>query len=587
MAKKFLDYDGLEEVVAQVKSLLLGKQDTLTAGDNITISTINNLLTISAEPGIKEITQATNIADMDVGVYKGQSNYFIYNKGNSTPINSSTNLAVVSVVQGDYSSTQYKNYLAIVGEGQATYVYYGYAQSNNGSVDFVNPGQLLERADVVNNLTSTSTTAPLSANQGKVLKDLINEITSGISNASDSDFYLEKNFDTTYGTLQISDGESFLSGQIVDGENRWVVDGYIDSSGEPSVTLTAEVLDENEDLISTNFSLSSSGASYTDSNTDGEGFLINGNPVATRTWTDTQLSEKQDTLTTAQQTAVDSGIDSTLVGKISTNESAISTINGKIPSQASTTNQLADKDFVNSSIQTQTAHFRGNWDTWSDVPTSASSYPADDDGNTTPTSNDYMVVQDSSGYPVGTGEDPLAGTWRFKYSGVWSTNGKNGWLPEYQVNETPLTAAQIAAINSGITSTLVGQITTNQTNIGNKVDKSSTASQVYITNSGGTSTTASQGTAFNKNFETSTTNIKMNGSVSVGSSTNIARADHVHPSDTTRLPTYATDSTAYDTTPTSASTKPITSGGVYTALAGKEDTMTAITTTEIDNLFNS
>ena len=41
-------------------------------------------------------------------------------------------------------------------------------------------------------------------------------------------------------------------------------------------------------------------------------------------------------------------------------------------------------------------------------------------------------------------------------------------------------------------------------------------------------------TAFNQNFETSTSNIKMNGSVNVGSSNNIARADHIHPSDTSK-----------------------------------------------------
>lgn len=41
-------------------------------------------------------------------------------------------------------------------------------------------------------------------------------------------------------------------------------------------------------------------------------------------------------------------------------------------------------------------------------------------------------------------------------------------------------------------------------------------------------------TAFNQSFETNTTNIKMDGSVSVGTSNNIPRADHVHPTDTTR-----------------------------------------------------
>lgn len=40
-----------------------------------------------------------------------------------------------------------------------------------------------------------------------------------------------------------------------------------------------------------------------------------------------------------------------------------------------------------------------------------------------------------------------------------------------------------------------------------------------------------------------------------------------------------------DATPTQNSTNPVSSGGVYTALSGKQDSMTAITTTEIDNLF--
>lgn len=44
-------------------------------------------------------------------------------------------------------------------------------------------------------------------------------------------------------------------------------------------------------------------------------------------------------------------------------------------------------------------------------------------------------------------------------------------------------------------------------------------------------------TAFNQNFETNTSNIKSNGTVSVGTSSNIPRADHVHPTDTTRQAT--------------------------------------------------
>lgn len=126
----------------------------------------------------------------------------------------------------------------------------------------------------------------------------------------------------------------------------------------------------------------------------------------------------------------------------------VSNIQGLIPNQATTSNQLADKAFVNSSVQTATANFRGNWDNYAQIPTNANDYPQDYAGNKTPTVNDYLVVQDASDYTLET----LTGTWRFKYTGTWTTDGKAGWHPEYQVNETPLTAAQLAALNSGITS---------------------------------------------------------------------------------------------------------------------------------------
>lgn len=209
-------------------------------------------------------------------------------------------------------------------------------------------------------------------------------------------------------------------------------------------------------------------------NLTGTTFSVDTNTIATQNDIYTLQTTKQDNLTTPQLNAVNSGIDSTKVAQIATNEGDIATINGKIPTQASTSNQLADKNFVNSSVQTATANYRGSWDDWASVPTQASDYPEDYAGSHTPTVNDYMVVQDASDYT----EETLEGTWRFKYTGEWDTNGKSGWLPEYQVNETPLTAAQIAAINSGITDTLVAQISTNQSDISNlstnKLDKTTT-----------------------------------------------------------------------------------------------------------------
>lgn len=152
-----------------------------------------------------------------------------------------------------------------------------------------------------------------------------------------------------------------------------------------------------------------------------------------------------------------------LQNSITSNTNKISTIESKIPNQASSTNQLADKSFVNSTVQTNTANFRGNWDTWTQVPTEPSGYPSDYAGNTTPTVNDYMVVQDASDYSLET----LHGTWRFKYTSNWATEGKNGWIPEYQVNEEPFTSEQLYAINSGITSSKVSDYDSHVTNTDN------------------------------------------------------------------------------------------------------------------------
>lgn len=174
-----------------------------------------------------------------------------------------------------------------------------------------------------------------------------------------------------------------------------------------------------------------------------------------------------------------------LASRIKNNAGNISNIEAKIPSAASSSNQLADKEYVNDAVSTQSAHFRGSWPTWSQVPTDASQYPADDGGIHTPTSNDYMVVADASGYP--TSPDPaLEGTWRFKYAGIWSVNGKAGWTPEYQVNESPLTPAQVAALDSGITATDVTKLSGieagAEVNVQADWDQSDNAADDYIKN---------------------------------------------------------------------------------------------------------
>ena len=74
----------------------------------------------------------------------------------------------------------------------------------------------------------------------------------------------------------------------------------------------------------------------------------------------------------------------------------ISAIEGKIPSAASTTNQLADKQFVNDSISTSTATFRGTVTATADTDAAAQTALS---SITTKDANDYAFVQctDSAG----------------------------------------------------------------------------------------------------------------------------------------------------------------------------------------------
>lgn len=166
---------------------------------------------------------------------------------------------------------------------------------------------------------------------------------------------------------------------------------------------------------------------------------VNGTAVASA------ISTKQDNLTTSQLDAVNSGIDSAKVAQISTNKTDISTINGKIPSQASSTNQLADKNFVNSSIASNTANFIGTFNSVAELE--AYSGPV--------TNNDYAFV-------VGTDEQGNTVYDRYKYT---TATTPAGWVFEYELNNSSFTAVQWAALNSGATSTNIGQIATNTSDI--------------------------------------------------------------------------------------------------------------------------
>ena len=248
----------------------------------------------------------------------------------------------------------------------------------------------------------------------------------------------------------------------------------------------------------------------------------------------------------AQGDLTDSGKDASDFGSAADVEA----INEKIPTQASSSNQLADKNFVNSSIQTATATFRGIMDCWCALGALGSApdnndyavlkrcndyiYKFEDDPDEPHNIGDifgydgivYRVVTDFQGsfdetkcekigeFALYGGEEPDDGmgvqryysysiegktyfriadwdtenpdglspsdpswipanwvliegthwsvdtplaTWRWKYTRP-SGSGVYAWKAEYKINDAPLTAAQIAALNSNITAALTSKL---------------------------------------------------------------------------------------------------------------------------------
>lgn len=115
--------------------------------------------------------------------------------------------------------------------------------------------------------------------------------------------------------------------------------------------------------------------------------------------------------------------------RIQTLEQDVDDIEDLIPTQTTTENQLADKNFVNSSISTATATFRGTYSSLAELEA------------VTADLNDYGFVEstDAAGNTLYS---------RYKYDG-------DAWAFEYNLNNSSFTAAQWAAINSGITSDMV------------------------------------------------------------------------------------------------------------------------------------
>lgn len=130
-----------------------------------------------------------------------------------------------------------------------------------------------------------------------------------------------------------------------------------------------------------------------------------------------------------------------------------------IPSAATALNQLADKAFVNSSIATASATFRGTFNSVTDLHLSTSASHAQIGtvlaaSIATADNNDYCFVQIPTSMHRPT---EIARTERYKFNGT-------SWEYEYTLNNSGYTTAQWHAINSGITEELVAKLSALPTN---------------------------------------------------------------------------------------------------------------------------
>ena len=180
-----------------------------------------------------------------------------------------------------------------------------------------------------------------------------------------------------------------------------------------------------------------------------------------------------DLTTTTQQNALNSNITSTLTSQITTNKNDIEDIQEVIPSAATSSNQLADKSFVNSTVATNTANFIGTFTSVADLETYSG----------TLTNNDYAFVETT---------DTAGNTLYDRYKYTTATTPAS-WQFEYELNNSSFTSTQWAAINSGANTTNIGQIATNTNDISD-INTTISGYGDIVTYNASSFATASQGT---------------------------------------------------------------------------------------------
>ena len=180
---------------------------------------------------------------------------------------------------------------------------------------------------------------------------------------------------------------------------------------------------------------------YTNFNTNVDN-RINGK--ADKTYVDTELNKKSDKLNTYTKSETYSKTETDEALRLKSDKTELNQVNALIPNDASTENKLATRDFVNSSIATNTATFRGTYNSLESLK------------QATGDANDYAILKVV---------DEHGNVQYDRYKWVETEVDNSHWVFEYTLNNSSFTEEQYLALNSGITATLLAQILSDIDNV--------------------------------------------------------------------------------------------------------------------------
>ena len=210
------------------------KQDALTAGAHITISTISNVLTITGEEGITTVENNTFIVNnYGTGVYrwKTSSGSATFRFGTQDLSLTGAFEAIVVIGEDNNGAREW----TLIGANSSN-IYLGKNGTGSTPIGYVytyDIGKLLQKTDVVDNLTTQTTDAPLSAKQGYQLNQNKQDKYSTLSFTASDAGWSSADSDGFY-TLTITsakkpiicfdtNGEQIMAGLKSDGTNIYVI----------------------------------------------------------------------------------------------------------------------------------------------------------------------------------------------------------------------------------------------------------------------------------------------------------------------------------------------------------------------------